>query len=89
MRTEKGYAALITINWTTQDVMWTIFEESADCPDPLLSAKALGQSVAGDWPSYDQKIIGNERAGELQARRILGPLYEERAPAPQEEASDD
>jgi hypothetical protein len=69
---DKAYAALITIDWTNQDVMWTIFEESDRFPDPLLSARALAHSVAPDWPNHEQKIIGNERAGELQARRILG-----------------
>jgi hypothetical protein len=71
----RGYAALITIYWANRDVMWTIFEEEAGRPDPLLCAQALGRSVAADWPNHEQKVIGNERAGELQARRLLGSLY--------------
>lgn len=68
----KGYAALITIDFEAQDVMWSIFEEEEGRPDPLLSAQALGRSVAGDWPTHEQHVIGNERARNLQARRILG-----------------
>lgn len=68
----KAYAALITIDWENRDVMWTVFEEEEGHPDPLLQAQALGRSVAADWPSHEQKVIGNERAGELQAVRLLG-----------------
>lgn len=61
MTTEpRGFAALITIDFEGQDVMWTIFEEEAGRPDPLLQARALGQSVAGDWPHHEQHVIGNE-----------------------------
>ena len=68
----KAYAALIMIDWANEDVVWHIFAESERHPDPLLSARALGRSIAPDWPDHEEKIIGNERAGELQARRILG-----------------
>lgn len=70
----KAYAALITIDFENQDVMWTIFEEEAGQPDPLLSAQALGRSVAADWPTHEQHVIGNAQAGELQADRLLGVL---------------
>ena len=71
---DKAYAALITIDLANENVMWSIFEESDSCPDPLLSAQRLGRSVAPDWPNHEQKVIGNERAGQLQARRLLGGL---------------
>lgn len=75
MSSERGYAALITINWATSDVMWTIFDET-HFPDPLLSAQRLAASVEPDWPGYEQKIIGNQRAGSIQAARILGTTVE-------------
>lgn len=76
MSAEKGYAALITIDFVNQSVMWSIFEEEDGKRDPLLSAQALGRSIVADWPDHEQHVIGNERARQLQAERLLPFLRE-------------
>jgi hypothetical protein len=73
----KGYAAVITIDWAAPNVMWTIFEEEDGKPDPLHMAQGFRRSVIDDWPTHEHHIIANERARDLQADRILGPLLAE------------
>ena len=60
-------AALITINFETEEVMHTVFRGG----DPVASAEALRRSVEGDWPDHDQHIIANKAALEVAGKRRM------------------
>ena len=60
-------AALITINFETEEVLHTVFRGG----DPIGKAEALHRSVEDDWPDHDQHIIGNKAALEVAGKRRM------------------
>ena len=63
-------AVLLTINYETEDVMWSFMEGS----QAILRAGALWESIEKDWPGYSSVIVGDEEATKENTKRILNVL---------------
>ena len=71
--TVPGRAALTGVRLDTDRPaqMHQLLIEGPDCPDPSLSACALRDSVAADWPEHVLAVAQNERARFLMAQRRM------------------
>ena len=66
-------AALISINFETGDVRWSIVTgENSD--NPIADAFALQCGIEDDWPGYEFFVIGDEKARELRAKILVGEI---------------
>lgn len=63
-------AVLLTVNYETEDVMWTFVEGK----QAIMKAGALWQSIEKDWPNYSPVVAGNKEAIKEKQEYVLKML---------------